>query len=93
MSKLSNAEMRSRLMQITGAYLRLTERQGMSPTNVPVAKLCKWYGFHNFTRVEVLHEALRKVTTKRKDHRMYCGQSLSVEKTMAIVFEALHVKH
>lgn len=93
MSKLSNAEMRSRLMQITGAYLRLTERQGMSPTSVPVANLCKWYGFHNFTRVEILHAALRKVTKQRDDYRMYCGQSLPVEKTMAIVFKALHVKH
>ena len=93
MCKLSNAEMRSRLMQITGAYLRLTERQGMSPTNVPIANLCKWYGFHNFTRVEILRETLLNVTAKRKDHRMYCGQNLSVEKTMAIVFDALHVKH
>ena len=79
-------------MQITGAYLRLTERQGLSPESVPLAKLCKWYGFHNFTRVDTLKEALFDVTKARKTERDYLGRSLSVEKTMGIVFKALHVK-
>lgn len=93
MSKLSNAEMRSRLKQITGAYLRLTERKGMSPQSVPVAQLCKWYGFKSFTRVETLRAALYRVTSARKEHWNRLSRSLSVEETLAIVFEALHVKH
>lgn len=68
--RLSKETYDSRMLQIIGAYLRMTTRRGVNPDNVAVKVLVKQYGFtHNFSKTAELTVALKAMYNWVIQHR------------------------
>lgn len=96
MSKISNIEMRKRIVLIAAAYIRL--REGVKDRQIPtfeayqvnVKSLTQQYGFKNFTRIQLLTTELEKMIARRARIR---GEHKIPEMTdnLNLIFQALKV--
>lgn len=77
-------------MQITGAYLRLTERHNVDPENIDYLLLTRQYGYSRFKRVNLLKHTLVSLTAYRKKIRRR-GQIPDVQDTLNFVYRRLNI--
>ena len=90
MCRLTNSEMRKRIILIAAAYCRMRERQGLPANRIALRILVKQYGFVHFTKINTLSVELEKMINHRAFLRRY-NHIPTAEESCASLFKALAI--